>query len=688
MIHPPVLRVLRGESRMALLGREPGDAGRPPLIWRSGALRLLLGAFPIWSATAVLTFHTTWRLKLIVGAMAVVTLATPAAGLCALAVLTPLAMIIGTALGVEGYRMAEMLVITFLAAWLLRAGSDRNGPRVPAGMAAAGWLLAAATVTSVAVLAWRMREFPADLTDTVARLWGAYFLFPDRIGFIDAARMVEGLGLVVATLHVFRRKPSLAVSLPAALCAGGAGAGAMSVLIWRGVGPTALVDAFARIGYRSAHIYDVNAAGSYFALVLCLAMGMAWRAPGVTRVLWTIAALVSGSGLWLSQSRSAFAAIVVTAGLAIVWLATAAWTRRARVAAVALVIALGLAGSFARVWLLEHDPTFRGAGFRQQFYVTSLRMISARPLSGVGIGQYARMSSLFLTPQLAWTYGSENAHNYFLQIGGELGLPGLTFFLIWIGTAMAVMVRSLVHAPDPRLLGASAGVLAFVSTCLTGHPLLVGEVAFPFWIQFGLTLGLAASPLVLASPGARDAIGSLDPNPRAHDVPVPGRSWPPGLRPRRLWPVTAALACVVVATGFVSAGAGPIEPPKSQAVDGFYPWETAEDGRRFRWTGSYGSLFVPAEIKRVYIPMRLPIDSTAIAPMAVEIVTGGVDHGHVFVGRNWVTLDLGLPEVAPPLRFKRIDLRMPRTWQPAVYVPGSYDMRLVGVQVGECELVR
>jgi hypothetical protein len=35
------------------------------------------------------------------------------------------------AVHLEGYRVDEMFVVTFLAAWLLRAGSDRSGPRVP-----------------------------------------------------------------------------------------------------------------------------------------------------------------------------------------------------------------------------------------------------------------------------------------------------------------------------------------------------------------------------------------------------------------------------------------------------------------------------------------------------------------------------------------------------------------------------
>jgi O-antigen ligase len=662
-------------------------AGRPPLIWQSTALRLVIAAFPLWSATAVLTFHTTWPLKIAVAALALLTLAAPAAGLCALAVLTPLALGIAGALQLSGYRMSEMLVMTFLAAWLLRAGADRSGPRLPAVMTAASWLLAVATATSVGSLAWRMGEFPADLADTVARLWGAYFLFPDRIGFIDGARVVEGLGLVAATLYVLRRSPSIAIWLPAALCAGGALASLLTVLIWRRIGPAILLDAFRRLG-RAAHIFDVNAAGSYFAMTLCLAVGMTARTRGTTRAAWVGLAVINGVGLWFSESRSATAAIVLTAMLTCVWLVTAAWRVRARAITLAVVIVVGLTGSFVRARLLERDPNFRGGGFRQQFYVTSLRMIAARPLSGVGIGQYARASSLFLTPQLAWSYGSENAHNYFLQVGGELGIPGLAFFVIWIGTALAQAARSLARAADPRLLGATAGTCAFLATCTTGHPLLVNEVAFPFWIQFGLMLGLALSPLVDA---AIDATGPGDHRtlaPASRPVRADVRGWLIGVRTRLLWPATACVACFVVAVGIASAAAGPVRPPASQAIDGFYPWEAAEDGRRVRWTGRYGSLFVPAEIARVYIPMRVPVDRPAIAPMPVDIVVGGQRRGRVLVGSNWDTLDLWLPPVAPPVRFKRIDLRVERTWQPALYIAGSYDMRAVGVQVGECELVR
>jgi hypothetical protein len=51
-----------------------------------------------------------------------------------------------------------------------------------------------------------------------------------------------------------------------------------------------------------------------------------------------------------------------------------------------------------------------------------------------------------------------------------------------------------------------------------------------------------------------------------------------------------------------------------------------------------------------------------------------------------VSIPLG--DAIPPARFKRIDLKVDRVWQPALYIAGSADMRMVGVQVGEPRLVR
>jgi hypothetical protein len=279
-----------------------------------------------------------------------------------------------------------------------------------------GWLLGLAIVCSIAVLILRLAPYPGELAETARLLRHGYFIFTERIGVVAGMQLVEGFALAVATVFCLRHRPALAIWLPLALCAGGAAAAGFTLLIWRGIGPSTLVDHLSRLGYRVAHIGDLNAAGSYFAMLLCLALGMAFHIGGRARFGWVALAAMNAVGLWFSESRSAIAATTIVILLASAWVFTSSWSRRARLSALVALLLLGAGASFVRARLLDRDPTFRGGGFRQQFNATSARMIAARPLTGLGIGQYYSSSPLFLSPELALSYGVENAHNFYLQM--------------------------------------------------------------------------------------------------------------------------------------------------------------------------------------------------------------------------------------------------------------------------------
>jgi O-antigen ligase len=638
------------------------------MIWRSPLLRLALLAVPAWFTISVLIFRGPVSIKLIVGFVLAASLASPVAGLLTVAALAPLGTLLAQFGGDALFRMSDAVVLAFFTGWLLRAPTDRPGPAAPSTI---GWLLAFAVAASVGGIFWQFRRYPGELAETGKMLFYAYYRLVDRVGVLDGARLVEGLALAAATVTLFRQRPQLAVTLPMALAVSAIAATASSLLLWYGIAPAAILARHARIGYRvSGHVADVNAAGSYYAMMLCLFLGMAAWAAGGRRALWLVAAFATAVGLWLSVSRSAAASAAIVIALALAWKTTAAWRPSTRAIALVSVLAAALAIGGARVYLLEQDPTYPGARFRTQFNATSFRMIAARPLFGVGVGQYYRTSPLFLSPQLAWAYGAENAHNYFLQVAAELGVLGLALFCAWIGVVVGRSVKSIAIEPnDVRLLGAAGGVVVLLGTCLTGHPLLIDEVAVPFWIQFGLVAGLSGSVLLNADLTAVRSRTSLH---RSQALPLA---------------VAASVVCVVLLAP-VSAARGTVDPPASQSVDGFYEEETSEDGTRFRWTEDYASLFVPADVKHVYIPVRVPTDRPAIAPIGVEVATAGIRRSRTSVTDSWSFLSVAMPAASPPVRFNRIDLKMDRTWQPALYIAGSADMRRVGIQVGECQLVR
>ena len=150
-------------------------------------------------------------------------------------------------------------------------------------------------------------------------------------------------------------------------------------------------------------------------------------------------------------------------------------------------------------------------------------MLVAEPAFGVGIGQYSPSSAQFAPTALLKIWRPDNAHNNLAQIAGELGLIGLTTFLFVLAASLSI--RSNARVTNQLCGPLIAGLAAFILTWLGGHPLLIAEVAYAFWIA----LGLAAANVTCDSrenvpagcwPGHRAASG-VDPLPRRHEI---GRS--------------------------------------------------------------------------------------------------------------------------------------------------------------------
>jgi O-antigen ligase len=644
----------------------------------SRARRLALAAVPLWFTFAIVFFNTPWRAKFLVSSVFAATVASPGYGLLIVAALAPLGRLIEIGLNLQPYRIGEAITLAFLAGWLLRPDTGRRSPSGPRAPAIAMTLVAAAVCASIVAQAVRVSQYPGELPDTLRILFQAYYLAPDRIGFDAGARLLEGLGLVAATTVLLRADVRLAVRLPVVMTAAAIAAALSSLLVTRGIAPSMVLAEQARLGSRiSAHVADVNAAASYFGMLLFVALGMAARRrppPAIWRtwlrsrmflvsLLWLAAAGAEAAALWATGSRTGVAVAAIMFCVAAV-LAATAWARpRARTVTFAVLAVAAVTAGAWRARTLQNDP---GTSFRRQFTIASVHMIAARPALGVGIGQYYDTSPLFLTPEMAWVYGSQNAHNYFLQIGGELGLVGLAFFLGLMTVIVWQGVQALAVRPDDlRLLGCLTGAVALLITSLTGHPLLVDEVASTFWILLGLVVALSGSALRSA---------------RGHDVESGRR--------RRRPAVVGGVAFAALLLAALSVARRPIEPPISTAVDGLEPWETAPDGARFRWTHASASVFVPRDVTRVYIPVRLPTDNPRISPIAVDVHAGGATRGRMLVGDSWAILNVELSPLQSLLGYKRVDLRMDKTWQPAIYVPGSSDLRRVGVQVGDLKLFR
>jgi O-antigen ligase len=609
----------------------------------------------------------------------------PHAGLIALTIAAPFGAWVLNVVHAAPVRYTEALVLAALSGALIASTRRRltplrpQPPRLVPAALLFGFTIACSAAVVLAVsqigarTAWPfLRAFPVFLMrDYLVGLPGAEYA-----GVADAALLLEGVALLLVVARHARDGVVRPPQLMQATAAAALGAAALTIgrLLIAAGSADSLRELVTRLAASriTVHVADVNAAGSYFAMGALVAVGLAVDPfHRRRRAWWGSAAAVLFTALWITGSRMALLG-AIGAGV-LVWIRLTSllpkhWPRWS-----IAVLAGGAALLLAAVALgLDPRPSgARSAGamvnMRAAFMLTGLRMIASAPLFGVGIGRYLEMSGQFMPQSIYWFYYHENAHNNFLQIAGELGLVGLAGFLWLLGAAMLRLWRGLAASPDDRLhIGVLAAALAFIATWLTSHPLLVAEVAYPFWILLGAAVARAD--------------GDVQP-PLAGPVPDvlcdTNRSSRFGL-------IAAVVASVpLVASVPVRARQQASAVNLTQQTYGFYPWEQ-DRGQKYRWTSRRAAFFVPAGTRELALPIRTLHVGANTQPTKVTIAIGGRTlHTMQAATDDWTTVHLLLPRDGRPDGFRRIEIISEPAWSPAALFRDRLDMRILGVQVGE-----
>jgi len=287
-----------------------------------------------------------------------------------------------------------------------------------------------------------------------------------------------------------------------------------------------------------------------------------------------------------------------------------------------------------------------------------------------------------------WFYFHENAHNNFLQIAGELGLAGLAAFVWLLGATAIRMIRGLLADPGDRLLlGAAIGLAVFVATWTTSHPMLVAEVAYPFWMLVGVAIARADgdAQTLAASPAVADAARSIvPPSPRLGTrIGLPRRSDRQGRRLGAQFVFAGAVIAALAASVPVRAKQQMAATDFGRLSFGFYDWE-GDPERRFRWTSRRATFFIPLDAHQLQLQLRAIHVGPNRAPTQVSIAIGGRTFHKVWLADDdWVTVSLRVPLLQHDESFQRIDIITDPTWSPAAIIGGRSDVRVLGVQVAE-----
>ena len=461
-----------------------------------------------------------------------------------------------------------------------------------------------------------------------------YFLGDSGFASGDAAmRLLECLLLAHAGAALAKTSSSFGPRLVRAVVAGAVMAGALNLWrLWLGAarGDDAVVTFLKLIATLrfNTHYADVNAAGSYYVMALLPALALT-----LTNVRWAVAAATLALSIALTGSRAAVIAGPVALG--IVWFRT----RQARMdrapaphrwlwRATATLLLLACTGLLYAAIVRNVTPVTRALEYRKEFALTGLRMAASRPLFGVGIGDYRTASGAFSSERLRAVYPNENAHNNFLQILAEVGVIGFVVFAVLLVISARRTDRLLSAEPSAVPAGAAAGLLAFLVTCVAGHPLLIDEPALSFWLLLGTVAG-----------------------------------WGSGTSTNGGWKGTASVRRVAFVLLVVVAVSVPLRARREfgganlehQGI-GLSRWQVDADGARYRIAGPTSTVFVPADASVITIPLR------SLQPQSVLEVQVYLDGRHANTVRipsdQWRVVPVAIPQRRDGRRFRAHELKV------------------------------
>jgi len=555
------------------------------LLGRVAGLTLIAGLLAYWFLQPVPT-----TFKAVTAVLVILALLRPAWGLLGFAAIAPVSTVFANFCGAPGMgaQFLEQAALAIGAGVLLRSRPSEGRTRI-GGPALFMAVVAAASAAAM---------LPAATAPVARSVWDGLVLHQLAIRQTAAASptwMPVFAALVVAECALLgwavertvRREPQLAARLVVVALVGHAGAavlnlqtvveGAMRV----GGGVEALLRQLMSV--RISLQTDWNAGASALVLAGVAGLGLMSR-PWSRRVSIGLLFALVALGVWITGSRIA---IAMCAGAVVVMIGwqVAQGSRRMRLTVAGVTLALGLIG-----WQVvansvgRNDPLAHSIKYRGVMFDAGVQLFKEAPVFGIGITKFYGASARFVEPFLR-SLGAgpgENAHNNFLQVLAEQGLIGLAGLLWWLAVILVNGVRSQISKPELGRGALLLAIVACVGTWLTGHPLLVPEFAFVFWLYCGILAAL--TPAALST------------------------------RPR--WPL-ALLVAIVLATVPWRASAERDAAQLEHFGFGVSTLWQHDDAQRYREAGSDFALYLPVNGHVVELPYR--VAPGAPQPLVMEI---------------------------------------------------------------------
>jgi len=271
-------------------------------------------------------------------------------------------------------------------------------------------------------------------------------------------------------------------------------------------------------GLINATFKDALSFGAYLSMILPLFLGILPTLKGRPRTVPALSILPAVFLLFYAGSKSALLSLAVAlAAMGLFALAAVVKHRRPPVKKLVPIglalLLLAAASVFVLVSKKAPIEAFRksttlvrmgnfGPMLKERTskaWTIAWRMIGDHPLSGLGVGSFI-IESANDAKAFAMDIGvPQSAENLPLQIGSELGVPGVLLFLWILWEIIRRGVKSYRHAPRSSLEralapAAGAGLLAFFLNAQTHSYIGSYEIQYTFWFLAAVLFTAVSAP--------------------------------------------------------------------------------------------------------------------------------------------------------------------------------------------------
>lgn len=266
------------------------------------------------------------------------------------------------------------------------------------------------------------------------------------------------------------------------------------------------VDLLAKAGGRTgvdSTLGNPDFYAGYLVAIIPVSLACIFIVKREWRVFLTILTITGIAFLFLTQSRAGFLGFFFSLLLFIFLILrtgglrkeTKLWVFSLAGIAVVLLIALSFKGGTTLSRIRESmDLKSINIRFRLLCYKSTLNIIKDHPVLGTGGGTFYNIYPKYRVPEMkevfAFVETPRYAHNDFLQIGSEVGVPGLGVFAWLLVMFFSVGIRNLKETRDSYWRWITVGTLAGLSGMLVqmafDFPFYRPETTLSFWAMIAM----------------------------------------------------------------------------------------------------------------------------------------------------------------------------------------------------------